>query len=220
MDNRGAMSGPEAHPFYPLRAGLEWEYRTIIRHSGSELPPSKHRERISDLRVENGQIVATVTTEYEANKTAGITHRVLINRDGLSPDQTPMGTPSAMVQAVGVQGVLMPREPRPGQRWSYTLQFDSAQQIYKINATAEATSSVLVEVPAGRFDTARVFSTVKTRITTKTPFSLPGGIEQPTIEQSQVEESLWARGVGRVKMITRAATGYETIVELIWYSPG
>jgi hypothetical protein len=218
--NQGQQPGLEPHPYCPLRVGLEWEYRSTARFAGSELPSAKHRERITDVRVENAQTIATVTTQYEYNKEATATHRLVINRDGLSPDQTPMGVAGATVQASGVQGIVLPRDPKAGQRWTYTLQFETQHQVYKINATVEVADSGPIEVPAGRFDTVRLFSTVKTRITAKAPFTLPGGIQPPFIEQTQIEETFWARGVGRARMVTRAATGYETLMDLVWFSPG
>lgn len=220
MNDRGQQPGPEPHPFYPLRNGLEWEYRTVLRLAGSEAPGGKHRERITDLRAEHGMLLATVTTQYEYSKDASATHRVTINRDGLSPDQTPMTMAGATVQASGVQGSLLPRDPKAGQRWTYMLQFEAGIQLYKINAVVEVADSGPIEVPAGRFDAVRVFSTVKTRISTTTPFTLPAGIQPPFIDQTQVEETFWVRGVGRARTVTRAATGYETLVELVWFSPG
>lgn len=223
MNDRGPPplpgAGPEPHPFYPLRQGLEWEYRSLVRFAGSETPLGKHRERITELRAEHNMLLATVTTQYEYGKEAA-THRVTINRDGLSPDQTPMGAAGATVQASGVQGSMLPRDPRPGQRWTYMLQFETAIQLYKISTVVEVVDGGPIEVPAGRFDAVRVFSTVKTRISTVTPFALPAGIQPPTIDQTTIEETFWVRGVGRARTVSRAATGYETLVELTWFSPG
>lgn len=148
------------HPFYPVREGWVWTYRSSV---------DKSTYTIQTLGVKADSFIQRFTfTNF------GFDSRWTCNAQGLSqPEFAPSGQTGLQMKfkTRKASGVVMPQNLRVGSSWSYSYEVSgeaqqgnlTIQMEQSIDTTSKVVGQENVSVPAGRFSALKVESIQTTR---------------------------------------------------------
>ncbi|MCX7601576.1 MAG: hypothetical protein N2Z75_06520 [Meiothermus sp.] len=178
------------HPFYPVREGWVWSYRSSLDNS---------TYTIQTLEVKANGFIQRLTFP-----SFGFDSRWICDARGLTRPEFAQSGPSSMQMKFKTRkasGVLLPQNLRVGSSWSYSYEVSGEAQrgnlTLELEQSVHTTSKVVgqesVSVPAGRFTALKVESTQTSRGTMKM-----GGRSSP-MNLTVKSTSWYAPNVGLVK---------------------
>jgi hypothetical protein len=190
-------------PYYPVRAGATWTYRTNLT-TGKTSQHTITLENVTDSSFTQHQVFGSGT----ATNAVDVRLNWTCDAKGLTSSQTSNNTVStkstqANAKVIKQSGVVIPANLGVGSSWTFsqTSSMKMGGQTLEIpsEATFKAVGEERVTVPAGSFTALKI--TGVTKITMS-------GSGTP----STINTTIWyARGVGMVKTVTDSGTKTELV---------
>ncbi len=189
------------HPFYPVREGWVWTYRSSV---------DKNPYIIQTLEVKADSFIQRFTfTSF------GFDSRWTCDARGLTqPEFAPSGQTGLQMKfkTRKATGVVLPQSLRVGSSWSYSYEASGEAQQgnltihmeQSVSTTSKVVGQESVSVPAGRFRALKVESTQTTRGT-----MTMGGRSSP-LNLTVKSTSWYAPNVGLVK-----SQSEQVVIELV-----
>jgi hypothetical protein len=208
------VSGPCVNPFFPVISGATWSYKssggaagdysftdTITAVSEEGFTLNSQFEQLTRIIEWSCQPDGLAALQLGSGPAAGI------STDQFELDITPKST----------SGVILPPTIAPGDRWTYSLEFEGAAEMAGNPATAtgrasyafEALAVESVSVPAGTFDAMKV----KADLTMDVQISVQSVSTPVSFTFSSF--MWWAPGVGWVKSENTGDLGTGPFTETI-----
>jgi hypothetical protein len=193
-----ASEGLCANPYYPIREGASWSYKS----TGSPAGDYSFTDTITSVR-EDGFTITSQFDDLTRTQQWACRPEGLVALQLGGPAAATLNTQDVQLNLTfnNISGVTFPREITAGNIWQHMLEFEGDLEIAGTSAeaagTAESTFGALgtesVTVPAGTFDAMRV--EVASTITINATYQ---GISMP-VGFSGTYRFWFAQGVGWVK---------------------
>lgn len=209
-----AMAAVDAcgNPYYPLKAGDEIEYQNT--GTGGK---SSYVMKVVEAAPGSAKIEFTFSAPTEVKMTQKIfCEEGRVRTDSYIDLTSGAGGIQMKSETEGVEGDLMPKDPKVGSTWttkySMTSQFEGVEipsQFKGMKMVIESTNKVLAEekitVPAGTYTTLKVSVTSSMKMSmAEMPVNIPSS--------SMTYYEWWAKGVGLVKVASGGGAGkWETV---------
>jgi len=215
-----AGEGLCANPYYPIREGASWSYKS----TGSPAGDYSFTDTITSVR-EDGFTITSHLDDLTRTQEWACRPEGLVALQLGGPAAATLNTQDMQLNLTfnNISGVTFPREITAGNEWQHMLEFEGDLESTGTSAeaagTAESTFSALgtesVTVPAGTFDAMRV--EVESTITINATYQ---GISMPAAFSGTY--TFWfAQGVGWVKASGIGeviGTSFTETIELQSYS--
>ncbi len=183
--------------YQPAALGDWWRY--VNEQRGG--PTSESLDRVVAAAAVGERWVARVRSENPAWPAADSERDLVIGPEGVLADIGEMTTASGTMRTLASRGVFLPHAPRPGSKWTYAQTIAGPGVTIEVEGAAEAVGEVQVAVPAGVYTAMLVRGEVVSRVVTAAPAG--------TLEQRQLDESHFVRGLGLVRHVSVMASGHR-----------
>jgi len=210
------------NPYYPLKAGDEIEYQST--GAGGK---TTHTMKVVEATGESAKIKFTFSAPSEVTMTQNIfCEGGRVRTDAYIDLTSGAGGVQMKSETEGVEGDLMPKDPKVGSTWttrySMTSKFEGVKvpgNFEGMKMALESVNKVLAEekitVPAG------TYTALKVEVVSSMKMSMPG-LPVPIPPSSMTFHEWWVKGVGLVKVASAdsKAGKWETVATRVKIAGG